>query len=85
MSLLIAEREQLSGLTEPLGPAEVLELLVLPQAARLVKMAAAAAAVMMRRMETVPTPSAGRRSRPMIVGAKAYRFRHVYPSTGLAG
>ncbi|HUZ36411.1 MAG TPA: hypothetical protein VMV17_08780 [Streptosporangiaceae bacterium] len=82
--MLIAEREQLSGLAEPLGPAEVLEL-VLPQAARLVKMAAAAAAVMMRRMETVPTPSAERRSRPMIVGAKAYRFRHVYPSTGLAG
>jgi hypothetical protein len=44
-------------------------------------MAAAAAAIKMRRMETVLT-AGERRLRPVTVGAKAYRSGHVYPTAG---
>jgi hypothetical protein len=44
LAAALAEAVELAGLVEPL----------LPQAARLVPMATAAAAMMMRRMETVP-------------------------------
>jgi hypothetical protein len=70
--------QMLPGLAEA---AEVPPELALPQAARLVPMAAATAAIMMRRMETV-LPAGGAPIAPGDRRREAYRFGHVYPTAG---
>ena len=70
--------QMLTGLAEA---AELPPELELPQAARLVPMAATAAAIMMRRMGKPSCPR-GALIAPGDLGAKAYRFGHVYPTAG---